>query len=497
MTTNIAVNDAAKDNLKGPTNLAAERVVLAGLCQFGGKVITECNEILNIECFTHEANPFIFKTVHSILGESSGVDIPSLVAKASAFGYNFASNKDTMDYIKSLFSFGVKEDNVLKNAKVLRKLDVARKAQYKCRDIFRSLSSITGEENFSEIVSKIEQPIFDFTMSINTDNGDKTELIGEGVDDYLQHIIDNPTANTGIPSVFPIYDKAIGRGRRRGGVYLIGARPKVGKSTIAVNDGLHVAKLGIPVLYLDTEMSKLGQWPRVLANLASVAMEEVETGAFAKNDFTHTAIMTAKEKLKTLPFYYRRIAGKPFSEILSIIRNWVVKDVGTSDGRTNNCLIIYDYFKMMDSAALENMQEYQAMGFQIQQLTDFCGKYDVPCSAFVQINREGITKDTSDILSQSDRLLWLCASVAFLKRKTNEEILEDGRDNGNMKLIVTPEQRFGPGLDDDDWINLRFDKDKCQLQELCRKYEMKKSDTFEEETATDNDDEDEDGEAEF
>lgn len=495
MKTPIVATAAAKDDFKPPSNLASERVVLAGLCQFGALVFNECNEILNLDCFIHNNNPYIYKTVHSILSESSSVDIPSIVAKATTFGYLFADDKESMQFIKSLFTYGVKPENVIQNAKSIRKMEIARSAQHRTREIFKSLSKVTGEESFSEIISKIEQPIFDFTMSITSDSGDRTEALGDGVQEYLQHLKDNPNANTGIPSIFPTYDMAIGRGRRRGGVYLIGARPKVGKSSIAINDGVHVAQTGCPVLYLDTEMSKHGQLPRALAKLSSVTMEDIETAAFAQNDFSNTCIMDAAERLSKLPFYYRRIAGKSFGEILSIIRNWVMKTVGITDGRTNNCLVVYDYFKMMDTSALENMQEYQAMGFQIQQLTDFCGKYDVPCSAFVQINREGIDKDTSDILSQSDRLLWLCSSVAFLKRKSRDEIIQDGRENGNMKLIVTPEQRFGPGLEEEDWINLSFNKAKCQLNELGTRHTTK-SDSFQEEEGID-ESEDDDREAGF
>ena len=47
---------------------------------------------------------------------------------------------------------------------------------------------------------------------------------------------------------------AIGGGLRRGTVNVIGARPKTGKTLLAQNMGMNIAKQGVPVLDLDTEM---------------------------------------------------------------------------------------------------------------------------------------------------------------------------------------------------------------------------------------------------
>jgi len=58
----------------------------------------------------------------------------------------------------------------------------------------------------------------------------------------------------GIPTGFPRYDSCIGGGFRRGTVNVVGARPKVGKSTFCLNVAKNVSFAGIPVLYLDTEM---------------------------------------------------------------------------------------------------------------------------------------------------------------------------------------------------------------------------------------------------
>ena len=151
------------------------------------------------------------------------------------------------------------------------------------------------------------------------------------------------------------------------------------------------------------------------------------------------------------------IAGQPFENILSIMRKWVYQEVGfDSNGRTKDCLIVYDYLKLMGSESISSsMQEYQVLGFQITQLHNFCVKYDVPCLSFVQLNRDGITKESTDVVSGSDRLIWLCTSFSIFKLKSAEEIADDTEENGNRKLVPIV-ARHGAGLDDGDYVNMNM-----------------------------------------
>lgn len=244
-----------------------------------------------------------------------------------------------------------------------------------------------------------------------------------------------------------------------------------GKSSLAINIGLHVSGLGIPVLYLDTEMDLTSNLSRILANVSGL-----DTNAIERGQVNELELRNAAKKLRDLRFFHKSIAGKKFSEVLSTIRRWIIRAVGYDNhGKTNPCLIIYDYFKIMDVNDLNDLAEYQAIGFQVSKLADFTKEYDFPCVAFVQLNRDGITKDTSDIISQSDRLLWLCTSCSILKRKTPEEIALDGPANGNTKLKPLQDGvRFGPGMEFEDYINIDFQRDSCRMSEVNTRFMLNK-----------------------
>ena len=173
--------------------------------------------------------------------------------------------------------------------------------------------------------------------------------------------------------------------------------------------------------------------------------------------------MGAINKLKETPLYYKSIAGKPFEEQLSIMRRWIIKDVGlNSDGTAKQCVVFYDYLKLMDTQGLsQDMKEYQMLGFMMSSLHNFACKYQIPIVSFIQLNRDGITKETTDTASGSDRIIWLCSNFTIFKRKSDEEIAEDGGNNGNRKLIPVI-SRHGAGIEDNDYIN-------CHMKGWCAK----------------------------
>ena len=102
---------------------------------------------------------------------------------------------------------------------------------------------------------------------------------------------------------------------------LIAARPKVGKSMFGDAVALNVAQnLNIPVLMLDTEMSKEDHLNRMLANLSGVDINKISTGQFSQNEIEKEKVRVAGEKLKSIQYHYISIAGQSFENILALMR---------------------------------------------------------------------------------------------------------------------------------------------------------------------------------
>jgi len=444
---------------------AAERAVLAGIYNYGDEAYLDIADIIQESSFTIDSNVLIFKCIKRLFdSNNTKLDIASIYSAAEELGLSHVlSKKEETQHLKAIIDFPVELDNVRKFAAKIRKLEIARLLRKQLELVQDKLLDVNGTEPVSSIIGMAEDGIFNFTSLLN-DADDKPAKIGEGLDNYIQNLIDNPIDQVGIPTGFPIYDKAIGGGLRRGTVNIIAARPKTGKTLLSDNIGFYIAnKLNIPVLNMDTEMAKEDHINRVLAMMTEVEINDIETGRFVESPEKQNKISEAVESLKKTKLFYKSIAGKPFEDQLSIMRRWLVKEVGLNDdGTAKDCVIFYDYLKLMDSAGIsQDLKEYQLLGFMMTSLHNFAVRYKVPIVGFIQLNRDGITKESTDTASGSDRIIWLCSNFTIFKRKSDEEIAEDGSDNGNRKLVPLI-SRHGGGLDDNDYIN-------CNMKGWCAK----------------------------
>lgn len=445
---------------------SAERAVLSILCKFGDEAYLEMADIINEDCFTIDSNKYIYECVKKICesDHKSHIDIPSIYSIAKDLGIDHILNKkeETL-HLKAVIDFPANKENGVKFAAKIKKLEIARKLHKQLEEAQDKLLDVSGSESITSILSIAEDTVFNFASSLN-DAENNPSHVSTGLDDYINHLVENPINQVGISTGFPAYDAAIGGGLRKSTINVIAARPKTGKTLLADNMGFHIAhKLKIPVLNLDTEMTKEDHLNRLIAMISEIEISKVETGKFTDSTVLHDKVRNAVQQLKDTPLYYKPIPGKPFEEQLAIMKRWIVKEVGlNSDGTAKPCVIFYDYLKLMDTSGIsQDMKEYQVLGFMMTSLHNFACKYQIPIVAFVQLNRDGITKETTDTASGSDRIIWLCSNFTIFKRKSDEEIAEDGSGGGNRKLIPVI-SRHGAGIDDNDYIN-------CHMKGWCAK----------------------------
>lgn len=454
-------------------DIGAERAVLAGLLQYGIDAYVPICDIISVDSFVNTNNILLYKCIQSIIDNEQTPDIATILSVAEKLNVvEQISTPQEIKYINSLYEFPINPNNILGFAAQLKKFEFARKIRSLTKKVHHDIGEINGSESIDEIIGVLENPVTDFLREDS--GGENPEKIGDGVDDYVTLLSENKCDIIGIPTGFTKYDEAIGGGLRRKCVDLVSARPKVGKSVFADNVALNVSSLGIPVLVLDTEMSKEDHLNRLIANISGTPINEVSTGKFIDDPEKERKVREAVKKLESIPYSYVSVAGKPFEQILNIIRRWIVQEVKTDEtGKTNECLIIYDYLKLMSSSSItNNIQEYQALGFQITSLHNLCVKLDIPCLSFVQLNRDGITKESTDAVSGSDRLIWLCTSFSIFKAKSPEELAEDGPNAGNRKLVPIV-SRHGAGMDDGDYINMQMVGSHAKLIELRTRNEFK------------------------
>lgn len=445
---------------------SAERAVLSIICHYGDKAFLEISDLIDENSFTIDSNIIIYKCLKQIFSNhnTQKIDIASIFSAAKELDLDYIlQKKEETQHLKAVLDFPAHIDNLLQFATKIKKLEIARKLYKQLDDVKNNLLNVDGTEPIANILSLAEEPILSFGTSLQ-DQDSNPMLISKDLESYINDLVNNPIEQVGISTGFPAYDFAIGGGLRKSTINVIAARPKTGKTLLSDNMGFYIAnKLKIPVLNMDTEMTKNDHIHRILAMMTEIEINKIETGQFAQNPSLNKKMNQAIEDLKQTPLYHKSIAGKSFDEQLSIMRRWIIKEVGlNSDGTAKPCVIFYDYLKLMDSQGIsQDMKEYQVLGFMMTALHNFACKYQLPVVAFVQLNRDGITKESTDTASGSDRIIWLCSNFSIFKRKSDEEMAEDGPTNGNRKLVPLI-SRHGGGLDDNDYIN-------CHMKGYCAK----------------------------
>tara|TARA_B100002019_G_C21274933_1_gene604907 strand:- start:8232 stop:9695 length:1464 start_codon:yes stop_codon:yes gene_type:complete len=444
---------------------SAERAVLAGLCKYGESAYLDIADLISTASFTIDTNQLIFNCIKHIYEENnaSSIDLASILSASQELGCStILSSKDEALHIKAILVFPVEENNLRRFAIKIKKLEIARIVKEKLSLAQNEIDDISGSESITDILNIAENKVLDLGQLLG-DGSNEPEAIGKNLEEYIKNLEENPIDQVGLSTGFPIYDQAIGGGLRKSTVNVIAARPKTGKTLLADNMGYALASNGIPVLNMDTEMTTEDHINRILAMMTEIDMSTIETGKFKDSIDLKTKIHEGIDQMKSLPLYYKSIAGKAFEEQVSIMRRWIIKEVGLNDdGTAKDCVVFYDYLKLMDSQGIsQDMKEYQVLGFMMTQLHNFATKYKIPIVAFVQLNRDGITKESTDTASGSDRIIWLCSNFSIFKRKTDEEIAEDGPSGGNRKLLPIV-SRHGGGLDDNDYIN-------CHMKGWCAK----------------------------
>tara|TARA_Y100001938_G_C8072062_1_gene423730 strand:- start:47 stop:1546 length:1500 start_codon:yes stop_codon:yes gene_type:complete len=460
------------------SDVAAERAVLAGIYLYGQDAFLDVAPMISPASFTDRSNQAIYKCFSYLFEEKevNKLDESLIFSAAKKLGYDWlVEKKEELSHLNSIFNTHILLENVRSFSAKISKLEISRMLISQISEAGVSLSEVTGDETVEHILGIAEKCIFDFTTKLSGASGTEPKKLHDGMREHIMDRLDNPNETVGLPTPWPTYNEAIGGGCRRKAVSMIGARSGVGKSMLSDNISKHLAEMNVPVLYLDTEMSDEDHWYRIGANYADVTINDLESGRCGSNHTERQRVVEALDKIEKLPIDYINISGVPFEETLAIIRRWIHKTVGfEDDGRTKDCMIIYDYVKLMNGEDLRmGVQEYQVLGFMMTSLHNLAVRNDVPVFTMIQLNRDGIDKESADVVAGSDRVMWLTTNFAIYKPKSDEELQMSDKDDGTHKLVII-KHRHGPGMTRGDYINMKMDGSKARIEEGKTKLKLKR-----------------------
>lgn len=326
-----------------------------------------------------------------------------------------------------------------------------RDTYIKLREMANSV--LESKENINTINYNVQTNIIKFADEYIVDTNVKK--IGDKANDLWGLIKSrrNDSGFAGIPSKYKGLNEYFTY--ENGELVVIGGRAKSGKSMLFLNEAIHKVENGVPTAIFDTEMSDERWMIRFLALKSGVDIKKVKNGSYTLQE--EKAIEEAVKWLEDKPLVHIYDTEWTKDKIYMI-----AKQLKQS---MNLGFLIYDYIKVDDTSGLDS-KEHNVLG----DMTNFLknkvgGALDIPVMAGGQMSPK------EQRLADSDKINRYASTIAYWIHKTKEEMINDGEDSGNCKLIIDY-NRNGTQMDEDEYLNFVFNGNKALISQAKNFYKI-------------------------
>ena len=359
------------DSLLQLSNIEAERVVLGGL-MMGGYASSSITQVLVATDFYREAHQILYQTILDMLGENDPIEMPSVVSKLVSSkniekvgGANYVVNLINqtasiynLDYYGVLVKESAHKRQLLKNIKEIE------------------TKLLTEDVALPDMFDFAESKLFEVTQS--SDAKDWRDISSILADEFvrIQHLIENRNEVSGMDTGFIDLNKILA-GFQRTDLIILAARPAMGKTALALNFMLNVAKEGVGVGMFSLEMSSGQLVTRLLCLEGKVDAGKVRTG-FVSREHELPRLVQAGDALYPLPIYLDDESGININQLRSKARRLCAanKNIG---------MLIIDYIGLMTGDKRLSRQEQVSEASR--GLKALAKELDVCIVALSQLNR--------------------------------------------------------------------------------------------------------------
>lgn len=176
-----------------------------------------------------------------------------------------------------------------------------------------------------------------------------------------------------VPSGLAGLDKLLGGGYINGGLHIVGARPAVGKSALALQIALNAAKSGVKVVYASLEMSSEDCTARLVGNLGGgSAARFMFGGQLSEEEYRRFA--SGMSQLSKLPIVFNRRSGINIRQIEALCF------------REKPGLLVIDHLGLLEPPE-RRLSLYEATTRNSRALKLLAMRLDIPVLCLCQLNR--------------------------------------------------------------------------------------------------------------
>lgn len=355
-----------------PQNIEAERAVL-GAMLLNHDVIPVVLESLGetADAYYAEAHGLIHVAIVDIYRDGDPLDLVSLMNRL--IDRNALDRVGGLGYITALTDAVPTSANAPYYAEIVRGMWTRRSLISACS---RAAGALYGPANDTDaVLADLESGIFAAAQGRGKAATRSIQSLTAGARESIQQLIDGGTL-PGLRYGFRNLD-AILRPMWKGNYILLAARPSIGKTTLACNVAINVARHAeAPVLILSLEMSSEEIASKMLGIVAGLRMRDVERGKISMRD--KHLLSEGAANLAKLPIHIDDEASLTALQLRGKVRQ-AVKDLGVQ-------LVIIDYLQLMKAPGAENRtNEIAEISREIKAAAKEGG---IPVIALSQLNRQ-------------------------------------------------------------------------------------------------------------
>lgn len=295
-----------------PHNIEAEESILASML-WDGEAVAEIYALP--EWFYKPSHQEIFRAMSEISANGGKVDLVSVVERLKKNGK--LEEVGGAAYLSRVADCPIAGNNEYYCSLLKEKFDLRRLIEISTRAIEQSFSQTASP---IEIVEQSQKKIMDIGQ--DTSGVKSVSHVVHGVIEKLELLRQNPGALSGLPTGFRDLD-AHTSGLQDCDLILLGARPSMGKTALALNVCKNIALNGYPVLIFSIEMSEDQLVQRLVSEDASLNLAKIISGNLSKDDWG--AINASASIIHDLPIYIEDKAGITPGEMISIARKMQLK----------------------------------------------------------------------------------------------------------------------------------------------------------------------------
>jgi replicative DNA helicase len=442
-----------------PNDLDAEAAVLSAVLLDSG-AFDQVQEFLVAEHFYADANRRIYEAVLELENAGRPVDVVSVAGFLK--DHNRLEQIGGTPYLAQLADATPAVAHVAAHAQAVREKWRMRQLIATCQRF--AAEGYGAQPDVQRFIDQAEQAVFDIAR---TKEGSSVEPVRDAVVrafKILEEAERRGGGVTGIPTGFTRLDRQCA-GMHPGELYIVAARPGMGKTAFVLNIALNVAatrvkaapeseqyfeapaeEAGYGVLFCSLEMPKEQLAARLLASEAKVDMSNIRSGRMAREDWSK--LTEAASRLARLPLWLDDTPALTLLDLRAKIRRLQAEVTrGEASVRAQGLgLVVIDYLQLMQGRrdAGSREQEISELSRGLKQLSK---EMRLPVIALSQLNRAVETRTTKDKrpqlsdLRESGAIEQDADTILFIYR--DEYYNRDSEAKGVAEIIVS-KQRNGP-----------------------------------------------------